>query len=180
MTMLPNDLVLSLFPNSRGIGYVLFEGPLSPFDWGVKEVRGPAKNRRLLAFLDELIDRTSPVILVLKDWTDDALKRMDRVAKLFESILLLAKRKLLKVVRYALKTIHKYFAYRNAFTKYEIALYIAKIIPAFSYQIPRKRKAWLNESARQGLYDAAALGLVFFGSRPSEDATATTPEILLE
>jgi len=38
-------LVLSIYPNTRGFAFVLFEGPLSPFDWGVKEVRGRGKHR---------------------------------------------------------------------------------------------------------------------------------------
>lgn len=162
--MIPSDLVLSIYPNSRGFGFVLNEGPLSPFDWGVKEIRGPAKNRQMLRFIESLLDRYTPVVLVLEDWTDDAFPRIDRIIELYESILMLAKRKLITVVRIPMKKIREYFAYRNALTKYEIALHIAKIIPAFSYQIPPVRKIWRSEDARQGLYDAAAIGLAYFGS----------------
>ena len=164
MHQLPSDLVLSLYPNSRGFGYVLFEGPLSPFDWGVKEIRGAAKNRRILKFLESLLDRYQPLVLVLEDWTDDAFQRIDRIVELYEAITQLAKRKMVTVVRYPMRKIREFFAYRNALTKYQIALHIAKIIPAFSYQIPPKPTIWKSESARQGLYDAAAVGLCYFGS----------------
>ena len=67
-----------------------------------------------------------------------------------------------------MKKIREYFAYRNALTKYEIALHIAKIIPAFSYQVPPMRKIWKSEDARQGLYDAAAVGLAYFSAYPGQ------------
>jgi len=162
MHLTPSDLVLSFYPSSRGFGFVLFEGPLSPFDWGVKEIRGPAKNRRILKHLERLIDRYAPIVLVLEDWTDEAFQRIDRIVELYKSVLALAKRKLIPVVRIAMTRVREFFAYRNALTKYEIALHIAKIIPAFSYQVPPKRKTWMSEDARQGLYDAAMLGLVYF------------------
>lgn len=162
--MNPSDLVLSIYPNSRGFGYVLFEGPLSPFDWGVKEIRGSAKNRQILRFLENLIDRHAPAVLVLEDWTDDAHQRIDRIVLLYEAIAALAKRKLVQIVRYPMRKIREHFAYRNALTKYEIALHIAKIIPAFSYQIPPERMIWRSEDARQGLYDAAAFGLAYYGA----------------
>ena len=168
----PSDLVLSLYPNSRGFGYVLFEGPLSPFDWGVKEIRGAAKNRRILKFIETLLDRYTPVVLVLEDWTDEAFARIDRINELYHAIAALAKKKLITIVRYSMTKIREHFAYRNALTKYEIALYIAKIIPSFSYQIPPKPTIWRSEDARQGLYDAAAVGLAYFGIETDWEAAA--------
>lgn len=143
---------------------MLFEGPLSPFDWGVKEIRGVAKNRRILRFIESLLEKYGPVVLVLEDWTDDAFQRIDRIVELYEAIVALAKRKMIQVVRYPMRKIREHFAYRNATTKYEIALQIAKIIPAFSYQIPPRPVIWRSENARQGLYDAAAVGLTYYGS----------------
>lgn len=168
MNMFASDLVLSFYPSSLGFGYVLFEGALTPFDCGVQDIRGPAKHRRILAFLEKLIDRYSPVVLVLEDWTDGACQRVSRIVDLYESILELAKHKLLKVVRYSMRTIREHFAYRNAISKHDIALHIAKLIPAFAYQVPLERKAWTSESARQTLYDAAAVGLAFFGIQRSD------------
>jgi hypothetical protein len=101
---------------------------------------------------------------VLEDWTDDAFQRIDRINDLYLAIVALAKKKLVTVVRYPMTKIREHFAYREAFTKYEIALHIAKIIPAFSYQVPPKPTIWRSEDARQGLYDAAAIGLAYFGS----------------
>jgi hypothetical protein len=173
--MPPSDLVLSLYPNSRGFGYVLFEGALSPFDWGVKDIRGQAKNRRILHFIDTLLVRYAPVVLVLEDWTDAAVERIGRINDLYQSIVALAKKRLIRVVLFPMRKIREFFAYRNALTKYEIALHIAKIIPAFSYQVPPERKIWRSEDARQGLYDAAGIMLAYFQPASPETTPCRNP-----
>jgi hypothetical protein len=38
----------------------------------------------------------------------------------------------------------------------------AKHIPAFERHVPPPRKPWMSEDARMGLFDAAALALIFF------------------
>ncbi|MDA9473445.1 hypothetical protein XI03_02725 [Bradyrhizobium sp. CCBAU 65884] len=59
---------------------------------------------------------------------------------------------------------------RDAFKCYQcpnkqsLAELIAKHIPAFEQYVPPPRKPWMSEDRRMGLFDAAALGLVFFQS----------------
>lgn len=54
------------------------------------------------------------------------------------------------------------FAGVGASTRYEIAQAIAERIPAFDHRMPRYRKPWLAEDARQSLFDAAALAITYF------------------
>jgi hypothetical protein len=164
MTHIPTDLILACYPNSRGFGYVLFEGALSPFDWAIKEIRGRAKNQQILKLLGRLLDRYRPLVLVLEDWTDEAFQRIGRINDLYKSIVLLARTKLIPVIRIPMRKVREYFAYRNALTKYEIALHIARIIPAFSYKVPPKPTIWRHEDARQLLYDAAMIGVAYFAN----------------
>ena len=42
------NFVLSIYPTSRGFGFVLFESSESPFDWGVKEIREKHTNKRTI------------------------------------------------------------------------------------------------------------------------------------
>lgn len=63
-----------------------------------------------------------------------------------------------------MRRVREFFAHRNALSRHDIAEHIAKMVPALSYQVPPKRRAWDSEDIRQSLYDAAALGLTFYGS----------------
>ena len=155
-------LVLAVYPSSRGFGYVLFEGPLSPYDWGVKEVRGRNKTGKTLRLIESLIENYGPVILVIEDAIDEACRRVERIHELYRKLIQLAPDRSVTVVRYSMQKVKQYFAHASAFTKHDIAVAIAKIIPAFSYQLPPERKLWMSEDVRQSLYDAAALGLTYY------------------
>ena len=54
--------------------------------------------------------------------------------------------------------------------KQMLAELIAKHIPAFERYVPPPRKPWKSEDARMGIFDAAALALVFF-QKASAEAT---------
>jgi hypothetical protein len=54
------------------------------------------------------------------------------------------------------------FASAGLANKQSLAEVIAKYIPAFERHVPPPRKPWMSEDARMGLFDAAALALVFF------------------
>jgi len=56
-----------------------------------------------------------------------------------------------------------YAAFRHLgfLNKHVIAGHIAKHIPAFERYVPPARKTWMSEDSRMGLFDAAALALVF-------------------
>jgi hypothetical protein len=64
----------------------LFEGPLSPFDWGVKEVRGRMKHRRCLSNIEALLGRYQPDILVLQDTSPSGTIRAPRIEHLNAAI----------------------------------------------------------------------------------------------
>ena len=159
--MTPSELVLSLYPTVKGCGYVFFEDALSPFDWGVVHAIGSARNRRTLSTIEKLIARYQPLVVVLEDWQTEERPRTDRILQLYDGISKIANRKMIPVKTISKRAVREHFAHRNALTKYDIALHIAKIIPAFSYQIPPVRKAWNAVSRSQALYDAAAIGLTF-------------------
>src|SRR5262249_60063255 len=54
------------------------------------------------------------------------------------------------------------FASAGAANKQSLAELIAKNIPTFERYVPPPRKPWMSEDPRMGLFDAVALGLVFF------------------
>jgi hypothetical protein len=155
-------LVLSVYLNARGFAFVLFQSSLSPFDWGVKEVRGRRKHSRCIAKFITIIGRHEPNILVLQDTSPNGTRRVRRVTKLNATIAALAEGRGIPVYAYSRENVHEAFGYLGAVNKQTIAEAIAKHIPAFERYVPPPRKPWKSEDARMGLFDAAALGLVFF------------------
>lgn len=152
------ELVLAIYPNTRGLAFVLFEGPLAPVDWGVREVRGGRKNESCLQHVRALLDRYHPDALVLQD-TSESGARSHRIRVLNSAIAECADRLGLRIATCSRTQVRQSFGYA---TKHEIAVAIARHVPVFERYLPPKRKPWTSEDARMGLFDAAALGISFF------------------
>jgi hypothetical protein len=155
-------LVLAIYLNTRGFAFVLFEGHLSPFDWGVRESRGPRRRRRCLAHILKILDRYLPDILVIQDTSPKGTQRAPWITELNAAIVGLAKGRDIPVYAYSRDQVRSAFDYVGFLNKQIIAELIAKHIPAFEQYVPPPRKPWMSEDARMGIFDAAALGLVFF------------------
>jgi hypothetical protein len=157
------NFVLAFYPTTHGFAFVLFEGPQSPFDWGVRELRGTRKNARTLKALKKLIDRYRPQALVIENTSRVRSRRVERIRRLHRMIRHLAKAEQVDAYRYTRSEVRARFASVGAIRKDEIAEAIATVIPAFAHRLPPKRKIWMSEDPRQSLFDAAALGLTYYG-----------------
>jgi hypothetical protein len=155
-------VVLSVYLNTRGFAFVLFEGPLSPFDWGVKEVRVRGKHDRGPANIKAILGRYHPDILVLQDTSSSGTVRAPRINHLNTAVAKLGEGLGIPVYAYSREIVLSAFACLGAANKQSVAEVIAKHVPAFERYVPPPRKPWMSEHARMGLFDAAALGLVFF------------------
>lgn len=157
--------ILSVYPFSRGFAFVLFEGPESPYDWGVREIKEKHRNTKTLEAIKHLIDRYRPEVLVIEDTVEGRYRRSSRIKKLYRMLTHLANTEFVDLTRFPQEAVQRYFSGVGARTKYEIAQAIARQIPAFGHRIPPIRKAWMSTDPRQSLFDAAALGLVYYGSQ---------------
>src|SRR5262245_36740932 len=101
--------VLAIYLNWRGFGFVLFEGPLSPWDWGVRETRGPGKRRRCLACISKILNRHVPDVLVIEDTSPQGTRRAHRIAEWNAEIAELAKGRGILVYAYSRDTISSAF-----------------------------------------------------------------------
>jgi Holliday junction resolvasome RuvABC endonuclease subunit len=173
MSRAGTPFVLALYPTTRGFGFVLFQGPESPFDWGVKEIRGAEKNNQVLAEVQKLIDRYSPAVLIIEETGTKESRRSMRIRTLYKSVVRLAHAEGIDVVRYTKDDIRATFASSGAQTKYAIAQVIAASIPAFAPRLPRVRKIWMSEDARQSLFDAAALGITYFRRHAMQEGSSS-------
>jgi hypothetical protein len=155
--------VLSVYPCHRGFAFVLFEAPLSPHDWGLKEIKQDVTGANTAVAVKELVERYRPDVLVLDDPGDHRgsarrlkLLRINKalarfVGTLGTGVAIVSRRK----VRSA-------FAQFGATNKHDIALAIGKHLDAFATRLPRKRVVWAAEDRRMGIFDAASRALAYY------------------
>jgi hypothetical protein len=167
--------VLAIDPTSRGFGFVVLESPTTPIDWGVKAIR-PKEEARTLAKVSELIRHYRPEIIVLEDYKGS--RRCGRIQNLIERICRLSQAEGLKSRRIPGSRVKRVFHTFRARTKHEIAHAVAQQIPELAPRLPRYRKPWMSEDYRMAIFDAAALALTYFYSRPVW--SRSVPETLSE
>lgn len=161
----PQELVLAIYATSKGFSFVLFEGPGSPFDWGVREIGNPSRNAKCLEGIRKILDQHQPEVIVIEDTADRLSRRTARIRRLYQTIAHLGMSSGLEVHRVEKAAIRETFSSVGAVTKYEMAQAIAVQIPAFAARMPPVRKPWMSQDPRQSLFDAVALGLAFYSTR---------------
>ena len=75
---IPEELVLAVYATSKGFAFVLFEGPESPFDWGVRDIRNPSRNQKCADAVARIVDQYQPGVLVIEDTSDPLSRRTTR------------------------------------------------------------------------------------------------------
>lgn len=165
-------LVLAVFPFTRGFGYVLFEGPQKPVDWGIKQIKEGDKNVGSLSKFSQLVGWYRPDTTVFEDYRGLGSRRARRIENLIDSMTGLAKRQQVETRRYSRDMIRQCFSVKGASTKREIAEVIAKRFPELGIRLPAERKIWMSEDPRMSMFDAAALALTFFHMTNRENRRA--------
>ncbi len=155
------SLVLALHATSRGFGYVLFEGPFAPHDWG-----GVVARRRestvCLNKLDKLLDRFTPECLILEEYGQGTSARHKRLTQLYRSITNVAVSRSIEVFVYTKAQIQACFVAVGARTRHEIADAIARQFEMFRHKLPKLRKPWQSEQRGMALFSAIALILTHY------------------
>lgn len=156
-----NGLVLAVHPTSRGFGWVLFENPLIPVDWGLASVKAK-RNARSLARFEKLLDRYEPKVVVFEQFSEHPARRASRIQELCRRMIARASSRGVHTSIFSRDTVRECFERSGARTRRDIALSIADQIEVFRRRLPRERKRWDGEDVRQSLFDAAALALTYF------------------
>ncbi len=153
--------VLAIAPCVQGIGFIVFNGPRLPIDWGIKWTRNQ-KNAKGLAKVAELIDRYQPDVVVFEDHRGEGSRRAKRIENLLDAIAALVHRRNIETARYSRRHVRHRFAADGAATKFRIAKTIANELPELASRLPAERKIWLPEHANMSIFDAASLALTHF------------------
>ncbi len=150
--------VLGFHPTARGFGWVVFEGPFRPIDWGLVSARKD-KNATCLKRLKRLLVRFAPETLVLEAYDRETTRRARRIARLGVRARTLADGQGIETAVYSRAEIREAFAEVGATTRRDIAEAVARHLDAFRHRLPPRRKPWESEDARDALFAAAAVVL---------------------
>lgn len=164
MSRLSIQRVLSLDLRARRFGYVVFEGPHTLLDWGI---RTHAKGGRslLVKRLNCLRSMFAPSIILVRK-TKEAHRATHSLVRLpLQTVKAFAKRVIVVVRVIDCSTLRAFFAKDAKLNKHDVARMVADRFPELSWQLPRKRKPWETESTRQSIFDAASLGVFYFAQQ---------------
>ena len=158
----PRSIVLSLYPNMHGLGYVLFETELRAVDWGIKTARR-RKHETAMKQTNSLLRAFSPQHIILPTRAP-VVSGSRRLHKISTDIALLAENVGSHVHWYSRTDIKSCFAKHGAESKDAIVNVIARLLPEFQQHVPPRRRIWMSEDYRMGLFDAVALAMTHYGS----------------
>jgi hypothetical protein len=167
-----HDLVLAIYPQSRGFAFALFDGWLSPVDWGIHDARGRGKNAHCLTRINSLLELHMPDVVVLQDMTDRGTHRAPRIQEFNDRISELVQLRGIMVRKYSRAKAVEYFTDLGASTKQKIAETIGRQVPALALYVPPERKPWMSEDPRMGIFEAAALAWIHFQKRDGKQNAA--------
>jgi Holliday junction resolvasome RuvABC endonuclease subunit len=152
---------MGIAPSTRGFGFALIEGLNTLADWGVRSIKGD-KNAGVVAKMDELINLYAPDVIALEDTAAKPARRSPRIRALSKQIVRLAKRRKVIVAPFSRKQIRQAFFADGQGTKHALAEILAKRFPdELGLRLPPKRRPWMSEDFRMGIFDAVALALTF-------------------
>ena len=163
--------MLAVKPTHRGFGWVAFEGPFAPYDWGIVERRRKTQKGSLAA-LEKIIRRLTPEAFLLEAFERPGAKKTTRTQRVSRAMAALAADRGADVEIYTRGDVQACFAAVGARTRDEIAAAVARHLDAFRHRLPKRREAWESEDRRMALFSAAALVLTHYqlgASRVFED-----------
>lgn len=155
------NLVLAIYPNAEGFGFVYMENARKLIDYGVVRVN-PISNWRLLKRIRHEIEYYKPAILILQDPNAKSSRTGKRVKRLLNKISDLARNKNLKCTQLSRDRIRYVFQEFGAKTKYEICQVLLKEFTELEKRLPKKRKMWTSEDRNMAIFDALSLAITWY------------------
>jgi len=156
----PSERVLAIDPTNRGFGFAVFEGPQRLIDWGLAHSR-QATVPRCLARIAGMIRIYEPATLVVEDCTSSHSHRGRRASELLQRAIRLATSSRLRICVLTWPIVKQAFAASRPLTKHHLACLLASRFDELAERLPPRRKPWMSEDERYGIFDATALGVAY-------------------
>jgi hypothetical protein len=152
-----NLRLLSVQPVSRGFAFAVLEGPSHLIDYGVVQLKTYG-HEECLRKVAKLVTRSEPSLILIED-LHHPTRRSARATMLLEGIEELARKEKIGRKR---STAARRGAVRM--TKHQVATKVAERFPELGPRLPAKRRAWMSEDARMGMFVACAAALTYFSN----------------
>ena len=151
--------VLALNIRPRRFGFVVFEGPTMLLDCGAKSFYSNGRPVKISAAekIRTLLHDYSPSAIVVRKREGHA----DR-ARILQSVQRLAREARIPVTFVSRDEIVEAFTLAEA-NKHGVASVVAEQFLALVAKLPPRRKCWKSEDYRMSIFDAAAMGVAYFG-----------------
>jgi hypothetical protein len=151
---------------NRGFGFALVEGLNTLVDWGVKNVEGD-KNTGSVARVKAMIAHYEPDVLALEDTLAKPFRRAPRIRALTKRIVSMSNSQDVSVILLKREQVRRVFFGDDQGTKYALAQILADRFPdELGLRLPPKRRPWMSEDSRMGIFDAVALALAVRKAKP--------------
>lgn len=156
-----SNLVLALYPNSNGFGFVYMEDARKLLDFGSVRIN-PINNIKIIGRIKHSILYLRPAIVILQDPNGKCSRTGERVINLIEKITSLSEEMDLKVMKLSRDQIRDVFEQFGGSTKYEISQILITYFKELEAKLPKKRKLWTSEDRNMAIFDALSLALTWF------------------
>lgn len=153
------SVILSIYPNVRGLGYVCLQFPGTVYDFAMVGIRR-ADSDQALERVKRLILVLRPTIIVLRS-NAPVTGKGRRVAELIARIERYALAAGIPVHSYSRAQVKDVFEIFGAKNRQEIAEWLGYHFPALSENVPKPRKFYEDEDYNMGIFDAMALAVTY-------------------
>jgi hypothetical protein len=159
------EIILTLYPNTRGFGYAVMENALTLVEAQIVTVR-PLSHERNLNSLKEMIDYFEPTLVILENYDHPSSRKAKRIKELIDAVKDYVQNRNISTKAYSRSDIRFAFSNFNAHTKHEIATVICENIPKLKTRLMPPRKVYESEKYTAGIFDAVSLGITHFYLEP--------------
>ncbi|ESZ51714.1 hypothetical protein X731_03820 [Mesorhizobium sp. L2C054A000] len=110
----------------------------------------------------KLIERFGPDAVILEQMEIEGSPRSSRTRAVNGYLVAYIQGYGLPLFQYSATEVRGTFSYLPQLTKDTIAAEIGRLTPAFTRLVPPRRRAWMSENAKMGLFDAAGLVMTHY------------------
>ena len=157
--------ILALDVRAQKFGFAVFAGSNNLLDWGVSSYApqyGPIDvtvGKRIVNSLEVF----RPSVLVLRVPPAASGERDARIKTVMKTLIKEARRRSVSLRMLGRNRVRDFFLARGRATKQQIAVFLSERFPDLAWKLPPKRKPWQSENYHMTIFDAAAVGVAYFG-----------------